>query len=217
MYGYLVYGCKRLRFFEEEVMGLTLLWAELPRRGRVEGWEERALDFFHRAGVRRLLNGGTGLEHFPLVETGELWRERAAEAALVTLKQEKIPLKQAVVGLRSSRWTKEMERTCMELSPIIRALSLEIPNREEIVWDLQRFCGIPVLQGAGDVTLCFTPAEPGDGRILLGGERPAPEGLTLWAEVEECPEGCPVPALAAALREHGIWVNIQVKTSEKGR
>lgn len=173
--GYLTTG-KRLRFYEEELDGIALLRGELPQRGDPKKHLRKALSFFRRMGVTLLLNGPEDAERWgiPLVETGSLYRRHAAEAALMFMKRREIAPRQAVVGIRGSRWTREMDATCEQLAGQVRSLSLALPEweSEEASWVLQRRYGISVLNGDGDVTLCFTPCEAQAGRLLLGEKRP---------------------------------------------
>lgn len=218
MYGYLTTSGFRLRFYSEEVLGLPLLRAQLPERERREKWERKALGFFRRAGVRTLLNGPENCAPLRRTETGALYRHKAAELALLDLAQRGIPPREAVVGLRASRWTREMEMASRLLASQVRALALELPHREEVVWQLQQQYGIPVLQGDGDVTLCFTPAEAGDGRLLLGEPRPIVEGAVFRLPGLELPEGCPEEAVICVLCECGRaeWDTVEV-LPEPGR
>lgn len=219
MYGYFTTAGFRLRFYSQEVLGLSLLRAQLPEWGSREKWERKALDFFCRAGVRWTLNGPERCAPLRQRETGALYRHKAAELALLELEGREIPLREAVVGLRASRWTREMEEASCLLASQVRALALELPHREEVVWQLQQQYGIPVLQGDGDVTLCFTPAEAGDGRLLLGEPRPIVEGAVFRLPGLELPEGCPEEAVICVLCECGRtgWGEVKVLLEKDGK
>lgn len=213
MYGYLVIQGGRLRFFQEEVLGLPLLRAQLPEWGSRKRWERRGLEFFRRAGVRALLAGPEHCAPFRLTGTGELYRRKAAQLALLELERRRIPPREAVVGLRANRYSRAMEEACRVLAGQVRALALELPQREDVAWELQCQYGIPVFRGEGDVTLCFTPAEPGEGRLLLGAYRPEVEGVSFSAPRVTLPEGCPVVPLLAALCEAGRleWEQVELQ------
>lgn len=212
MYGYLVVQGSRPRFFQEEVLGLPLLRGQLPERGKRQRWERRGLDFLRRAGVRTLLVGPESGHSFRLVETGQLYRRKAAQLALLELERREIPFREAVVGLRANRYSRAMEEACRLLAGRVRALALELPQSEDVVWQLQCEYGIPVFRGEGDVTLCFTPAEPGESRLLLGEERPEVEGISFTAPGLTLPEGCPKTPLLALLCETGRlgWEQVEV-------
>jgi hypothetical protein len=211
LYGYLITKGKSLRFYQEQVLDLSLLRCEIPARSQ-ERQERKALNFLRRAGVKELLNPPQIRHTFRLTSTGELYRHKAAELALLELERQSIPPERAVIGLRANRWNRDMAEACQHLAPTIRAFALELPQREEIVWQLQRQYGIPILRGGGDITLCFTPAQPGKGRLLLGGERPELKQFTFSAAGVELPEGCPVVPLLAVLCETGRleWDRVKV-------
>ncbi|MCD8160891.1 MAG: hypothetical protein LUE61_06890 [Clostridiales bacterium] len=204
MYAYYImnYARRRPRYYEESVCGLPLLRVELPRR-----WNGRRVGaVLRRAGVRCALNlpeDGTILPEPLLVSTRSLWQRVAAELALAELTRRGIPWGEATVGVLAGRTTKEVWDTLERLSGRVRALSLNLPEGERVALCLQRDSGVPVLAGPGDVTLCFSPAEPGKGRLLLGAERPAPEGFTLAVPGVPVPEGCPAEGLYGALEQRG--------------
>ncbi|MCD7928819.1 MAG: hypothetical protein LUF86_01500 [Clostridiales bacterium] len=230
MVGYFVTQGNRPRFFREEVLGLPLLRGQLPRRGDPARWERKGLLFFQRAGVRCLLNGPESAA-LPLAETGSLYRRKAAEIALLELERRGVPPNEAVVGLWASRTSRELEAACRVLAGRVRALALELPERETLSWVLQQDYGIPVFRGEGTVTLCFTPAPPqggplarkcrltaGENRLLLGERRPNVPGVTFVAPEVELPPGCPATPLLALLGEPGRlgWEQIQVQISQGG-
>ncbi|MCD8008797.1 MAG: hypothetical protein LUF68_07700 [Clostridiales bacterium] len=215
MVGYFVTQGSRPRFFREEVLGLSLLRGQLPQRGNSARWERKGLRFFQRAGVRCLLNGPETAA-LPLTETGTLYRRKAAEIALLELERRGVPPGEAVVGLRASHTSRELEAACRALAGQVRALALELPERETLSWELQQDYGIPVFRGEGTITLCFTPAPVGVNRLLLGERRPQVEGITFTAPEVEFPPGCPVTPLLALLGETGRlgWERIQVQISQ---
>ncbi len=217
MVGYFVTGGSRPRFFREEVLGLPLLRGQLPRRGDPARWERKALRFFRRAGVHRLLNGSENAA-LPLTETGTLYRRKAADIALLELERRGVSPETAVVGLWASHASRELEAACRALAGQVRALALELPERETLSWELQQDYGIPVFRGEGAVTLCFTPAPPQENRLLLGEARPRVPGIAFSAPGVEVPPGCPETALLALLGETGQlgWEQIQVQISQCG-
>lgn len=211
MVGYFVTQGNCPRYFREEALGLPLLRGQLPQRGNSARWERKALRFFCRAGVHCLLNGPENAA-LPLTETGSLYRRKAAELALVELERRGVPRETAVVGLWASHASRELEAACRALAGQVRALALELPERETLSWELQQEYGIPVFRGEGTVTLCFTPAPPQENRLLLGEMRPNVPGIAFSAPGVELPPGCPVTALLALLGETGRlgWERIQV-------
>lgn len=190
-YGYFAEG-KRLRYYEEERMGVSLLRAEIPNGKKHNVSIRKAVKFFRRAGVRQLLNGPDFLERegLMMVETGPLYRERAAEIAFRVMEQRGLSAAGTVVGIRGNRWTREMEQACQQLAGRVRTLAVALPDglQEEVVWTLQRQYGLSVLSGDGDLTLCFSPAESGPGRVLLGEKRPVVAGVSLCPSLEGLPE-----------------------------
>ncbi|MCD8146890.1 MAG: hypothetical protein LUD84_06395, partial [Clostridiales bacterium] len=213
-----------------ETLGLPLLRGQLPQRGDPARWERKGLRFFQRAGVRCLLNGPENAA-LPLAETGVLYRRKAADIALLELARRGVPPGEAVVGLWASRTSRELEAACRALAGRVRALALELPERENLSWELQQDYGIPVFRGEGAITLCFTPAPPqggpqarkcrsmaGENRLLLGVARPNVPGIAFSAPGVEIPPGCPVTPLLALLGETGRlgWEQIQVQFSQGG-
>ncbi len=216
MVGYFVTQGSRPRYFREEVLGLPLLRGQLPQRGDPARWERKALRFFRRAGVHCLLNGPETAA-LPLTETGPLYCRKAADIALLELERRGLPPHEAVVGLWASHTSRELEAACHSLAERVRALALELPERENLSWELQQDYGIPVFRGEGDVALCFTPAQPQENRLLLGAARPNVPGIAFSAAGVEVPPGCPETALLALLGETGRlgWEQIQVEISQE--
>lgn len=196
------FALRRPRYYEEWVCGVRLLRVELPRR-----WNAgRVARVQHRVGVRGALNlpepEKTGAEA-RLIATRALWQSCGAELALAALAQRGIEPLQAVAGVRAKRLSRPVLDALEQLSMRVQALALNLPDREGVALWLQRRCGIPVLEGEGDVTLCFFRSEAAPGRLLLDEERPQFPGLGLLAPGVEVPEGCPTEGLYAALWEHG--------------
>lgn len=193
--------------FREQVPGLELLRVELPRR---KGAARRVLRRLARSGVVRALNL-PGLDRYPvpcprLVETGELYRRKAAELALWDLRRRGLDPAACVVGLQARHWSAALERTAAQLVPRVKGLALVLrqPEAQRLAAaELFRRWGVPVLQGAGDVTLCFAPEPPGPNRLLLGEERPRVEGLHWRCRGAELPREAPEDALVCVLLELG--------------
>lgn len=222
MLGRLVWtGERRPRIYlrEEHIRGLTILRAELPghpdSRG-AEGRRSKGLRRLERAGAHRLLlpEQEAGLEPgINPVITRPLWQQMAAPLAVTAIAAAGAQPERTVVALRSEQVTQPVFHTCCRLMGAVRALSLSVPGGgEELAWWLERHYGVPVLAEGGDVTLCFSPDDPGADRFLLGEEQPAPAGYTV-ALKEGCPalipEDCPTLPLLAALLEEG-----KVRTEE---
>lgn len=189
-YGYFASG-KRLRYFEEERDGVLLLRAELPEKGKIQRYQRKALSFFRRAGIRLLLNGENWMERYgvSIVETGNLYRKKGAEIALMVMEQQGLSPLKTVVGLRGSRWTREMELTCDALAGRVYSIAIALPDglQEDVVWSIQQKYGLSVPTGDGDITLCFSSAEEREGRILLGERRPMVEGIRFGEDYDGLP------------------------------
>lgn len=215
MYAYFIRQGRFLRYYREEAEGMELLRCQLPRRGREERWQKRCLPFLRRAGVCGLLNGAA-LPGLKPISTGALYRRRAAELALLALSTAGVPAREAVVGVRGSRWTREMAAACDALAGQVKALSLNLPHREEAEQSLREKWGVPVLAGDGIVTLCFMPDEAAPGRLLLGEERPSLPGIEFVPEHMTLPEGCPAEPFCAALGQPERWGRfVRAQTAER--
>ncbi len=213
-YAYTVLSHRRFpRFYEERICGVPLIRAELPDEKRRT--LDRCAAVLERYGVRRMLDARLG-DRLPVVSTGELWQQHAAELALVMLKHAQIPPEQAVVGLCARRVTKYVLKAAETLSDRILAISLDVPDAERLAGHLQQRNGVPVLRGAGDVTLCFSPGIKTEHAALLGGRQPSVPGFTLGADVE-LPEGCPAEPLWAVLVETGKLDRDAVYVMEQNR
>lgn len=188
------------RCYREELEKLTLLRLELPMRCRTV--PRRTLRALRRSGVTVLLNGPEN-RFLPLLETGELYRRKAGELALLWLQQHKIDPETVVVGLLGRRWTGEMERSAAVLVPQVRGLALTMPEASEAEWSLQQRYGVSVFQGEGDLTLCFSPASAGEKRLLLGESRPHIPGIDFRWRSGELPNNAPADALLTALIRGG--------------
>jgi hypothetical protein len=193
---------RRPRFFEETVCGLPLLRTELPRR-----WNGRWVGELQR------LFGASGAFNLPkepkpgcqcrLIATQDLWQSAAVEVALCALAQQGRAPAEATVGVWASHLNRQLYRVLEGLADRVQALALEVPRSEAVALRLQRRNGIPIRQGEGDVTVCFAPAQPGAGRLLLGQPRPEVPQMRLWVPGVPVPEGCPETELYAALLQAG--------------
>lgn len=193
--------------FRDEFVGVELLRLELPRR---KGAARRTLRRLARAGVTCALNLPE-LDRYPQpcprpVETGELYRRKAAALALWSLRQRGLDSARCVVGLRARSWNAALEHAAAELVPRVKglALCLERPQAQQEAEErlFQRW-GVPILHGEGDVTVCLSPAQPGEGRLLLGGDWPRVEGLVWRWRGGELPPGAPADALLCVLLRRG--------------
>lgn len=177
MIGYLVWKAKgwRIRYYEEEINGMHFLRAEVPGiPGTARGvrLRRKAVEVLRRNGVSRFLN--PELEGGQAVATGPLWRALAAPLALTGLTVQGIPHDQALVALHAGKVDRSIITCCTALASEVRALSLDMPDREGLAWALQRRFGIPVLEQGGDVALCFSGRKQG---IDLRGDTPQPGGI----------------------------------------
>ena len=168
---------------------------------------QRALTTLRRHGVTRLLADDAPL--LPPVATGPLWRALAGQAALVELARRRIPPGQAFVGLRAKQADRSVVACCTALAPVVRGLALEIPDCEGLAWNLQRRFGLPILARGGDLTVNFTDHGAG---IVLSGNTPHPQGLTLSCPGVLLPEDCPREGVLAYLVEQGAvhWQDVRV-------
>lgn len=130
------------------------------------------MEVLRRNGVSRFLN--PELEGGQAVATGPLWRALAAPLALTGLTVQGIPHDQALVALHAGKVDRSIIPCCTALASEVRALSLDMPDREGLAWALQRRFGIPVLEQGGDVALCFSGRKQG---IDLRGDTPQPGGI----------------------------------------
>lgn len=211
MIGYLVWQDKgwRIRYFEEQICGVSLWRVELPvteyprRRQRLL---VRSTDTLRCHGVTRLLEE---TPFFPSIPTGLLWRALAAQTALVALRQNQIPPERAFIALRAEKADRSVVACCAALAPVVRGMVLEIPHCDQLTWQLQRRFGLPVLAHGGDLTLNFSANGSG---IDLHGDIPRPLGLTLTCPALELPTDCPQEALLAYLVEQGAvnWRELRV-------
>lgn len=183
------------RFYQEQVGGLSLLRMELPNdRPRTL---RRAAAAAERWGAAWSLDAR--LEpHLPAVSTRELWQAHAAQLALLALKGRNIPAERAVVGISALRVSRQVLETAERLSDSVRAIALDVPERESLTLHLQQRNGVSVLEGRGDVNLCFCP-QPEEDCLNLGVRRPEIPGCTFSCPAVEVPEGCDRIGLASVL------------------
>ncbi len=200
MLGYVMeWEGRRIRLWEEDVLGLPLLELELPQNASPR-WENRARRLLERQGVRRLLCPTAGL---PGVSTRSLWQSMSAPLALAWLRRNRLNPQKSVVAVSAGLHHPLVLPLCQRLAPQVRAIALDIPQWDDFAWTLERQLGLPVLRGEGDVTVCLSPAPAGENRLLLGDSCPSPPGFSLGVE------GCPLPGhlpalpLLAALRDSG--------------
>ncbi len=204
MIGYLVWKTKgwRIRYYEEEINGVHFLRAEIPGTpdtARGVRLQRRAMELLRRNGVSRFLN--PELEGGQAVATGPLWRALAAPLALTGLTVQGVPHDQALVALHAEKVDRSIVTCCTALASEVRALSLDMPDREGLAWALQRRFGIPVLEQGGDVALCFSGREQG---IDLRGDTPQPAGFSLDCAGLVLPEDCPPEPMLAYFVEQGV-------------
>lgn len=185
MYGYMV-PAKRWQTKEERVLGMPLVRLEVSKTAL------RKLDRqLKRARVDRLL------EQEP---TLGLWRARAVECCLLLLEGK---------GLLPTRSSVEFF-SCSPLSPApilpflphVKTISLSAPNGDELAWTLQREYGVAARLGAGDISVCFSPARRSLA-LPLYEPQPAVPGLELWAQGLDLPPDCPTQGAIAALVSRG--------------
>ena len=193
--------------YREEFLGVELLRVELPpRRGTIR----RVLRRLAKAGVTHSLNLPP-LPAYPepcprAVETAALYRRKAAALALWALDQRGLSPEAQVEGLRGRAWTADLRRAADVLAPRVKSLALCLEREgteQTAAADLLERWGVGVLHGEGAVTLCFSPAPPGEGRLLLGEDRPCVEGLTWRWQGGKLPPGAPADALLTVLSRRG--------------
>ena len=209
MVGYLVWRERgwRIRYFEEEFCHVSLWRVELPRNSHPDRTVQRALTTLRRHGVTRLLADDATL--LPPVATGPLWRALAGQAGLVALARRGLPPRPTLVWVRAKQADRSVVACCTALAPVVRGLALEIPDCEGLAWNLQRRFGLPILARGGDLTVNFTDHGAG---IVLSGNTPHPQGLTLSCPGVLLPEDCPREGVLAYLVEQGAvhWQDVRV-------
>ena len=208
MVGYIHFTGRRgrVQLWRHEALGLTVWEARLP------GTEEsrlarrrifKGLDRLEGAGCRRLLSPCPLVPHYPLVHTRSLWQAVAAPLALAALREMGLEPRQAVVALHGERMTRSYVRACVLLAREVKALSLSLEREETFCWDLQRELGLPLVEGAGAVTLSFLTGVARPAYFPLGDEDPAVPGFRPFLPGLELPPDCPELPVLAALLEAG--------------
>lgn len=204
MYGYFVPGSRRLKLWQEEVLGMPLLRCEVPEK--VNRRTVRKLErCFDRCRVHRVLNAP---EHWPggrlppLSETRSLWAAKAPEVTLALLEGQGLSPAAATVEFCGDRFPPQGRRILLSLLPRVRSVSLNLPVEEDFLWLLQREYGLSPLGIRGDAAICFSPAAR-PLMLPLWQERPIVAGLTLTTPLGELPQGCPELPLLAALAQQG--------------
>ena len=195
---------RKLRVWQEEVLGMPLLRVELPAR-LTDRVCRRAEYFLARCGVHQLLNQPPDWPDNALpdlIPTRGLWTQKAPEAARCLLRHQGVDPSQATVEFCGQHFVPQAERAILALVPQVRAISLSLPVPEQFVWRLQREYGISPSSSPGDLSLCYTPTRRP--RMLpLWQQRPQVEGASLFCPIPDSPEGCPTLPLLAALEEQG--------------
>lgn len=208
MVGYLHFTGRRgwIQLWRHEALGLTIWEVCLPGTAESRPARRRmakGLDRLEAAGCRRLLLPCPLVPYYPLVHTRSLWQAMAAPLALAALDQRGIDPRQAVVALHGERMTRNYVRACVLLAREVKALSLSLEREETFCWDLQRELGLPLVEGAGAVTLSFLPGVARAAYFSLGDEDPAVPGFRLTLPGLALPPGCPEAPVLAALLEAG--------------
>ena len=212
MYGYFVPGYRRLRIWQEEVLGMPLLRFEVPEKVK-RRTVKRLERCFGRWRVHRVLNEP---EHWPggalppLSETCPLWTAKAPEVTLALLEGRGLSPAAAAVEFCGDRFPPQGRRILLSLLPRVRTISLNVPVEEEFLWLLQREYGLSPLGIRGDAAICFSPAS----RPLplpLWQARPTVAGLTLTVPGLQLPDSCPELPLLAALAEQGRLAPEQIQ------
>lgn len=197
MYGYLAPG-KRNKTVVNAVLGMPLARLEVTPRGK-----KRLRRRMERQGVRRLLED---------VATLPLWKARAVEASTLLLFANGIDPSGATVEFFSN--APIPLSFLLPFIPRVRTLSLSAPVSDELLWTLQREYGLSLRHTAGDLTVCFSPAERA---LILPLYEPVPDipGLELKAEGLCLPEGCPTEPAIAVLAGQGRLEPKDIKIHSK--
>lgn len=208
MLGYLHFTGGRgwVQLWRHEILGLPILEARLP--GKPNGLlarrrMTRGLNQLEHAGCKRLLAPCPLVPYYPIVHTRSLWQAMAAPLALAALRQMGLDPRQAVVAIHGDRMSRNYVRTCALLSREVKALSLSLEREETFCWDLQRELGLPLIDGAGAVTISFLPGVSRPSYFSLGDEDPVIPGYLLRLPGLTPPPGCPERTVLAALLEAG--------------
>lgn len=208
MLGYLHFTGGRgwVQLWRHEILGLPILEARLPGSEKsflARRRMTRGLNQLEHAGCKRLLTPCSLVPYYPMVHTRSLWQTMSAALALAALNEMGLDPRQSVVAIHGDRMSRNYVRTCALLSREVKALSLSLEREETFCWDLQRELGLPLVDGAGAVTLSFLPGISRPGYFSLGDEDPAIPGYTLRLPGLTSPPGCPELAVLAALLEAG--------------
>lgn len=195
---------RRLRVWQEEVLGMPLLRLELPEHltGRVC---RRTEYFLSRCGVHQMLNLPPDWPGHPLpalIPTRPLWVQKAPETALFLLRHRGIDPATATVEFCGQRFLPQAEQAILALVPRVRRISLSLPVPEEFLWHLQREFGVSPASTPGDLALCYTPSDR-PWMLPLWQQQPQVRGASLFCPIPDAPQGCPTLPLMAALEEQG--------------
>ena len=211
MLGVLCPGQGKLRAERVDILGLRVLWVNVPTGGV---WEKRraarAERLLIRQGIRRRLPVRTATEwkvSLPPVEPRSLYRALAAELALAILKRNGIRPEESTVALVGDAVDGDMAAAARNLCPQVRTLLIRANYGGGRLAQLlyREFGAAAVADGRADVRVRFSGApQPGelvlcDRPQLLGLEPELPE--TVFPEQLE-----PLPLIAALWQSGRITV-----------
>lgn len=202
MLGVLYPGRGKFKIERVSVLGLPVLWANVPVGGF---WETRraarAERSLYRNGVRRLLPVQAATRwkvSLPVVELLPLYRALADRMVLEVLKGRGVEARDASVALAGERVDADLARAAYLLCPKIRTLLLEVGDGgERLAMELYRTFGAAVrTEGRADLTVRFGGESRGGEMVLCG--RPELLGVTVELPGFSVPEALePMPFLTA--------------------
>ena len=143
----------RVRLVREEILGLTLLRAEVPAPVRPRRLK-KAARLLAGQGIRRVV-APPGFGDWPLlrsqglepVETAGLCQAMGARLAQAALRERGLRASESTVALRAQRVTRALRLTALELCPVVRRVVVTAPGggdalRAELPADCDR---LPIL------------------------------------------------------------------------
>ncbi len=210
----------RPRYEVEAPMGLPILTVALPEKyspRRLKRLAER----LYRKGLRRYLNGDSGLALEPLTPVSPMPLLRAKGAELILALVSSLPLRERRVALRGEAAGPEAWAIAETLCPQVGALYLDFDRGEEVLSDRlrQQFGAAFLHLGQGPAPQAAVELKPRPDllpqTLRLWGE-PELLGLTLFTE-EPLPAGFPALPFLELLWETGRvdLCGIQVARTEE--
>ena len=205
----------RVRLVREEILGLTLLRAEVPAPVRPRRLK-KAARLLAGQGIRRVV-APPGFGDWPLlrsqglepVETAGLCQAMGARLAQAALRERGLRASESTVALRAQRVTRALRLTALALCPVVRRVVVTAPGGGDALRaELRREFGVPAVEESRslrpDVALHFGEAGGGGQTVFrLYGAEPDLAGFMLTPAGQELPADCDRLPILAALWETG--------------